>query len=145
MIRMSTTPLERIFDDPFMTAPASQPMSLPVDVHRTGSEVVVEASVPGFSPDEVDVSVDGDMLTISARHEHEQEHGGDHKGRSGGAECVRHERYFGSLYRQVYLGRGLDADKANASFNDGVLRVTIPLERKEQPKRIRVTGADRAR
>jgi HSP20 family protein len=103
---------------------------LPVDIKRSDANLVVEASVPGFKPEEVSVTVDGGILTISAQREASEEK------REG--EYLRQERRFSSLYRQITLGEGVDGDKAAADFNNGVLTVTIPLVSKREPKRIPV-------
>jgi HSP20 family protein len=114
----------------------------PVDVYRTEDSVVVEASVPGFSPEEVSVSFEGDMLTIDAQHREEgQDSGGNGQANPspGGRQYVRQERYVGRLFRQVGLGPDLRTDDARASFSHGVLTVRIPTVPKSQPRRIPVT------
>ena len=108
---------------------------LPVDIKRTDNAILVEASVPGYKPDEVNVTVDRGVLTISARRETSEEN------RSG--EYLRQERRFGSLYRQITLGEGVDGERAQADFKDGVLTVTIPLVSKPEPKRIPVNAEAR--
>jgi HSP20 family protein len=107
---------------------------LPVDVSRRGSEVVVEASVPGFNPDEVAVTLDGGVLSISA------EHGPEHI--DGSATYIRRERFSGSLRRQLTLGKGVDAEGASATFTNGVLSITIPIVQKPEPRRITVENAE---
>ena len=89
--------------------------------------------MPGFTPEEVSVTVDGGVLTISARREQSEE--------TKDGDYLRQERYFGSLYRQISLGEGVDGDKAKADFRNGVLSVEIPLVSKPEPKRIPVTAA----
>jgi HSP20 family protein len=106
---------------------------LPVDVSRQGDELIVEASVPGFKPEEVEVTVDAGTLTIRAQRSTETK---DEK-----QGWVRRERYAGAYQRQIPLGEGVQGDKAKASFEHGVLRVSLPLVAKPQPKRIPVSGA----
>jgi HSP20 family protein len=112
---------ERLFDEVFHGAPWSPVRQgaapLALDVHRSEDQIVVEASVPGFKPEEVEIHVEDTTLTISASHQQEQTH--------RGAECVRHERYWGSFYRQVILPPGVTGEQANASFKDGVLTITV--------------------
>jgi HSP20 family protein len=108
------------------------PAYAPVDVYRIQDAVVVEASVPGFSPEEVSVSFEGDVLTVEAQH---RQPGPPQDGR----QYLRQERYTGRLHRQVPLGPHLDSDGARASFANGVLTVRIPLVPKPQPRRIPVT------
>lgn len=126
--------LDRVFSDLFSAGPGSNggtPAFLPIDIARTESELVVEASVPGFNPDEVNVTVDRGILTIQARHEETQT--------SDDRKYVRQERYLGELHRQIQLGEGLDGDQARASFHNGVLHVSIPVIAKPEPKRIPIS------
>jgi HSP20 family protein len=107
-------------------------MSLPVDIRQTESEFVIEASVPGFKPDEVEVTFEEGMLTIKGQRSSEAE---ETKG-----QYVRRERRHASVYRQVGLPAEVRADEISASFDNGVLRVTVPRAQKAQPKRIPVTA-----
>ena len=106
---------------------------LPVDVHRKDGNVVVEASVPGYKPEEVSVTVNDGVLTIEARKTEET--------KQEDKQYLRQERYSGYLYRQVALGGNLEEDKAQATFKDGVLTITVPGGQKPEPKRIPVTSA----
>jgi HSP20 family protein len=133
--------LDRVFDDltrgcAFMPRLDGNAFAvLPVDVHSKDGKMVVEASVPGFKPEEVSVTVDDGVLTIEAR----KTEAIDQEDR----QYLRQERYSGYLYRQVALGGNLEEDKAEATFKDGVLTVTVPEVRKPEPKRIPVTSASR--
>jgi HSP20 family protein len=132
-----TFEIERVFDELMRgTALASginrsrAATLLPIDVKRGDSVVTVEASVPGFKPEEVNVTVDAGILTISAQRDTNEE--------TEDSGYLRQERYVGSLYRQIALGDGVDGDNAKADFKNGVLTVTIPLLSKPEPKRIPV-------
>lgn len=107
---------------------------LPLDIERIDDAVVVHAPVPGYSPEEVSVTVDSGVLTIEAEHRQE----GEAKERN----WIRQERFTGRLYRQINLGEGVDGEAAQASFQNGVLSVTLPLVRRPEPKRIPVTTVD---
>lgn len=145
------TEMDRLFNEVFQGAGVPRQASrygpeaglafAPVDVYRTEDAVVVEASVPGFSPEEVSVSFEGDMLTIDAQHREEAQDGGGNGQASpaGGRQYVRQERYAGRLLRQVGLGPDLRTEDARASFSHGVLTVRIPTVPKSQPRRIPVT------
>ncbi len=115
----------------------SMPAILPVDIERGERELTIRASVPGFKPEEVDVTVDNGVLTIDARHDEEREE----KDREG-KNILRRERYTGRLYRQVPLGEGVDSENAQARFENGELVVSVPLTQRPQPRRIPVKGAD---
>jgi HSP20 family protein len=136
--------LDRIFSDltEGLVAPRGQgggdgrnvPAFLPVDIERSDSALTIRASVPGFKPEEVSVTVDNGMLTIDARHEEERE---DRE-----RNVIRRERFTGRLYRQIALGEGVDSENVNARFENGELVITVPLTQRPQPRRIPVQGGD---
>lgn len=103
---------------------------LPLDIERTENAVLVHAPVPGFSPEEVSVTVDNGVLTIEAQHRQQSEQRERH--------WIRQERFSGRLYRQIALGEGVNAEQAQASFQNGVLTVSLPLTQRPQPKRVPV-------
>jgi len=104
---------------------------LPVDIHRAADSVVIEASVPGFKPEDVSVTVEGNVLTIQAERDESSE--------AAEKEYVRKERHVGGFYRQIALGDEVEGEKALADFKDGVLTVKVPLVAKPEPKRIPIT------
>jgi HSP20 family protein len=136
--------MDRVFNEliggtgfnPRYNGGSTAPAYLPVDIRREGDDVIVEASVPGFRPEEVNVTVDAGVMTISASHEEEREE------KEG--EYLRRERYIGQVYRQIDLGDQVDGERAEAAFKDGVLSVRIPLLSKPEPKRIPVHGESRS-
>jgi HSP20 family protein len=97
-------------------------------VTENDREVVVRAEVPGFEPNELDVRIDNGVLIIKA----EKEQKGD------GQEEYR------SFYRSITLPPGIDADKAQATYRNGVLELHIPRAEGAQPKRIQVQGQQAA-
>ncbi|MDB5112936.1 MAG: heat shock protein Hsp20 family [Chloroflexi bacterium] len=103
---------------------------LPIDIERTDDALVIRASVPGFKPEEVNVTVDQGVLTIDARHEEQR----DRKDRN----FLRQERFVGRLYRQILLGSEVNSEEARATFDNGVLTVIVPLAQRPQPRRIEV-------
>jgi HSP20 family protein len=134
--------LDRVFNDLVRGAGMVQggqgsQAFLPIDVLRRDNDVVIEASVPGFKPEQVEVTVDHDTLTISARR--------DSVEKDGDTRYIRQERALTSLYRQVSLGQELDGDRAQASFDHGVLTITIPTVARPEPKKIPVALTTEAR
>jgi len=94
------------------------------DVKEKDNEILVRAEVPGFDENELDVQVNNNVLTIRAEKEQKGE---------------EREEYR-SFYRSITLPTGIEADKAQATYRNGVLEVHIPRAENAQPKRIKVQG-----
>jgi HSP20 family protein len=108
--------------------------NLPVDIRQTADAYTIEASVPGFKPENVEVTFDDGILTIRGQQRSEQEQ------KQG--SYVRRERKLASVYRQISLPAEVRAEEISANFEHGVLTITIPRAQKAQPKRIQVqTGS----
>jgi HSP20 family protein len=94
------------------------------DITENENEVTVRAEVPGFEPNELDVQVHNEVLTIKAEKQHK--------------EGQREE--FRSFSRSVMLPSGVDQDKAQATYRNGVLELHLPRSEGAQPRRINVQG-----
>jgi HSP20 family protein len=105
-------------------------VTLPLDVSETADAFVVRASLPGVRPEDVQVTVHGDTLSIQAEVGQEQE-------REGETWHLR-ERRRGTFRRTVTLPVPVDADRATAEHEHGVLRLTLPKAESARPKQIRV-------
>ena len=103
--------------------------ALPMDTVRRDGELVLRFDVPGFDPEKIDVTVDRGVLTVSATRE---------ETRTEGESPVVRERLFGSFRRSVRLAENLDADAIEASNNDGVLEIRIPVREEAKPRKIEV-------
>lgn len=106
---------------------------VPLDAYYTDDALVIKGSLPGVSPEEVSITLDGDTLTI--RGETKQEERTEREG------YLCQERHYGSFYRSLALPRGLKTDKAEATFEDGVLTLTIPKSEEIKPKQIKVKAS----
>ena len=107
--------------------------SLPLDVSETADEFVVRASMPGVKPEEVQITFHGDTLTIRGETRAEEE-------KKGQTWYVR-ERKVGAFQRSVTLNAPVNADAANARFDNGVLTLTLPKAEQAKPKQIKVSSA----
>lgn len=103
-----------------------------VDVYETGDKVVVKAAVPGIKPEELEVTITGDLLTIKGEFKAEE--------KVEKANYLRQERRYGAFCRQVGLPSGINADKAQASFENGVLTLELPKVEEAKAKTIKVVA-----
>ncbi len=101
-----------------------------VDMYQTDDDVVVEAAMPGIKPEDVDIQVTGDMLTIKAERQEEE-------GRKDATYHMREQRYH-SYARSLLLPAMVKADKAVAEVKDGVLHLTLPKAEEAKAKTITV-------
>jgi HSP20 family protein len=131
---------DRFFDSPMMgsqRAGGGQMMQLwspAMEMYEEGDNLVVCAEVPGMEPDDIDINVTGNMLTISGEKREESE---DKK-----EGFYRSERRYGQFHRIVELPDDIDPDNVKAEYENGVLTLRIPKPRQEerQPKRIPVSA-----
>lgn len=126
--------MERMFEERSLRSPLPfwGPESLAVDMWETDEDVMIRTAVPGVKADEIDVSVTGDTLTIRAETKGEEEVEGEN--------YLRRERRFGRMCRSVTLPGGLETDKAEADYTDGILTLTFPKAEEVKPKSIKVTS-----
>ena len=127
--------MDRLFDDDyrpfrFLSGGMDGP-GLPLDVTTDNDKLTIEAALPGVTPEDVDITIENGTVTISGKTAME---------RSGeeGSYLVQEIRR-GSFSRSVTLPTGLEADKATASFENGVLRLEIPKAEQVKPRQIRIT------
>ena len=128
--------MDRLFNDAFtrplsmMREGGSAWSSPAIDMYQTDNEVVVKAALPGLKPDEVQINVNNDILTIRGETKHEDE-------RKDQSWHIR-ERGWGAFERSVTLPSGVVADRANADFENGILTITLPKSEKAKPKTITI-------
>jgi len=126
--------MDSLFEDAFVRPsrfwPAARLEEPAVDMYQTDTDVVVKASMPGIKADDVEISLTGDMLSISGETCEEQE--------------VKEENYFrremrcGSFSRTLQVPVPVKADMAEAVFQDGVLTLSMPKVEEVKPKRVAV-------
>lgn len=102
----------------------------PVDIYEKGNNVIVETPITGIEPEKVDVSVEDNTLILKGKSEKKSEV--DEK------NYYRKEVYYGSFYRAVSLPTKVIGDKAEASYEDGLLRVIIPKAAGVKEKKIKI-------
>ena len=107
-----------------------------VDVREDGDHIYVEAELPGFKKDEVDITLENQQLTIAAER-HERTGGGDGNGEPKGEHLLRERRYTRFL-RSFTLPPTVDEQTVNAKLADGVLTVTLNKREETKPRKITV-------
>jgi HSP20 family protein len=101
---------------------------LPLDVYTTPEEIVISASLPGLTPDDVDISIEGDTLTIRGELQQPLEN----------VNYLFQERVHGEFSRTLTLNVPVEAEDAEAVFENGVLILTLPKAEETKPKVIKV-------
>lgn len=103
------------------------PRFMPMDLCKLDDHYVLTADLPGVDPGSVDVDVDAGTLTISAHRTARSE---------DSVQWLSNERFFGTYRRQLSLGEGVDVQGISATYENGVLTVTIPLAERAKPRKI---------
>lgn len=112
----------------FWPAPAEG--LLPIDMYQTNDDVVIKASLPGVSPDQVDISVAGQTVTIKGEQRKEEEIRDE--------DYLYRERRQGQINRVIQIPVEVQGEKAEAEFENGILTLRLPKAEQIKPKRIEV-------
>ena len=122
---------DRVFDQAWSQ---TRQASVPMDAYRHGDSFVIHLDLPGVDPASIDLTVERNAMTITAER---------HWAPVEGDQVVASERRQGTFSRQLFLGDGLDADQIHATYENGVLTVTVPVADRAKPRRIEVTSEAR--
>ncbi len=122
--------LDRLTQQLLTSSGPAAPRSMPLDAYRRGDHFVIRLDLPGIDPDSVDLSVEKNVLTVRAERSWTPEEGD---------EVVIAERPQGSFTRQLFLGDNLDLDHVKASYDQGVLTVTVPVAEAAKPRKVQIT------
>lgn len=110
----------------------ARPSVMPMDAWRDGDTFVVEFDLPGTSPDSIDLDVERNVITVRA----------ERPARDPDTEMLAAERPRGVFSRQLVLGDNLDTDNIAASYDDGVLKLRIPVAEQAKPRKIVIGSKD---
>ena len=151
MVRNSFSPLrdfmslregmDRLFEDrwvspgSWLTWSSTGINDLPIDVYETADDIVVRALVSGSAAEDIDIQLQGGVLTLRAKVQEPE--------LPDGARWLVHEVTPGEYIRQVTLPRAIDADSARTAFDNGVLTLTLPKREDAKPKQIKVDSPRR--
>jgi HSP20 family protein len=104
-----------------------------MDAYRQGDQFVVRFDLPGVDPSSIDLTVERDVLTVSAERRWVRE---------DGQQALFAERSQGTFRRQLFLGEALDTSRIEASYDNGVLTVTVPVAETAKPRKVAVSSGD---
>ena len=122
--------MDRLFEDTLDYSGGTRTARLPIDAYTTDNEIVVTASIPGANPDDVEITVEGDSLTIRGHIEP----------RLDNVNYIFAERFHGEFSRTLQLNVPVDVDNIEAHFENGVLTLTLPKAEEVRPRVIKVNA-----
>ena len=123
--------IDRLFEDTFQGRGDRSTWTPTVNVRESNKELTFEFELPGLKPDQVEITAENGVLTITGERKEE---------RKEGEESRYHiiERTYGAFSRSFALPQGVDEEQIDADFEDGVLRVHVPKAALPQPRRIQI-------
>lgn len=123
---------------------ATRPTMMPMDAWRDDDGVHVELDLPGFSPDDIDIDIDHNVVTVRAERPTTDQPTTDQPTTDQRAESnveqLVAERPRGVFSRQLVLGENLDTQQIAARYDAGVLRLDVPIAEQSKPRKITITG-----
>ena len=108
--------------------------TMPMEAYRRGDQLFIHLDLPGVNPDDVDLTLERNVISIRAERR---------SPRQEGDQVLIDERPQGSFTRQLYLGDNLAVDQLNASYDMGVLTITIPVAEQAKPRRVQIAAESR--
>jgi HSP20 family protein len=110
-------------------ATRSRPATMAMDAYRDGDQLIVHFDLPGVDSDTIDLTVEKNVLTIRAERRWQPKEG---------QEVLVNERVQGTFTRQLFLGDSLDVDGIQATYDDGVMTVRIPVAQQAKPRKVQI-------
>jgi HSP20 family protein len=127
--------MSRLFEESFVRPAAigrEQAWSMPVDLRETDDTFIVDAVVPGLKPDDLNVTLENNVLTISGEMKQERQDGQEQ------GNYHRVERHYGRFIRSVALPTNVNTDQVEATLENGILHLEIPKAETARPRRIAI-------
>jgi HSP20 family protein len=107
-----------------------QQRTMPIDAYRDGDQFVIRFDLPGVDRESIDITAEKNVLTVRAERNWQP---------SDGLEVVVAERPQGTFTRQLFLGESLDVDRIAATYDRGVLTLSVPVAQQAKPRRVEIT------
>ena len=124
--------LDRLAQQVWGLSNGSRALAMPMDAYQKGDSFLIQFDLPGINADSIDLTVEDNVLTVKAERPSPP--------MSEGVERLVGERVFGTFTRQVFLGDNLDTEHIEASYEQGVLTLSIPVAPHAKPRRIPITS-----
>jgi HSP20 family protein len=129
--------MDRFFDEVYSRENGLVSLGSPsIDLYQTDDEVIVKASLPGIKPEDLHLTVTGEVLTLQGEFKDEQEN------TNKNATYHIRERRYGSFSRSISLPAPVEVDQSRAEFEDGILTLTLPKAETVRPKMINIKTRD---
>jgi len=109
----------------------NRPAVMPMDAWREGEHFVIEFDLPGVNRESIDIDVERNVLTVKA----------ERVAGNGDWQRLASERTHGQFSRQLVLGDNLDLSRIEAGYDNGVLRLVVPVAERAKPRKIEIAGA----
>jgi HSP20 family protein len=131
--------MDRLFNDSYVPSARSWlgfdgEGTIPVDIFQNAGEIVIKAELPGFKPEEVNIQITGDTLSIKGEHKEEKE--------VKEKDYLYREISYGTVSRLITIPVEVKSEKAAATFDDGVLTLTLPKAEEVKPMQIKVKARE---
>lgn len=107
---------------------------LTIDAYQTDDDIIIESTVAGVEPDDIDIDITNDSVIIRGERKHAEEVSEEN--------YLYQECYWGKFSRVIPLPQDIDPDKAKAEFNNGILRIQLPKIAKNRTKKLKVRSGD---
>ena len=112
----------------------NRPAVMPMDAWREGDRFVIEFDLPGINAESIDIDVERNVLTVKA----------ERVAGNGDWQRLASERVHGQFSRQLVLGDNLDLDRIEAAYDNGVLRLIVPVAERAKPRKVQIAGVEPA-
>ena len=107
---------------------------LTIDVYQTDDEIVIESTVAGVEPDNIDIDISSESVTIRGERQKSEEISDEN--------YLYQECYWGKFSRSIILPQEVDPDKAKADFKNGILRIRLPKISKGRTRKLKVKSSE---
>jgi len=120
----------KISSDKEKLIPDEEEGRLSVDVYQTENEIVIVAPIAGVEPNDIDISLNGDMITIKGKRKINP--------KENEVDYLYQECFWGNFSRAIILPCEIDSEKVKATFKEGILKIRLPKIQKEKVKKIKI-------